>query len=153
MFGKAKADPVAAAGQKIFVNLESLSFLRPDFQRGDEKVNTTVAIEIFSDDVSAIFPNGYPKQVSNLRKRLAALVQVKAIFFVTAVGIFMAPSTSEFGFEVKSGGGAICFVRDVLVMEPVFGFVIAHGLVAFQAIGDVNVRKAVVVEISRVAPP
>ena len=153
MFGEAEADPVTATRQNIFVDPERLFFLRPDFQRGDEKVNATVGIEILRDDVSAIFFKGYAKQVGCFQKRLAAQVQVKAIFFVTPIGILTAPSTSKFSFEVKSGGGVICFVRDVLVMEPIFGFVIAHGLVAFQAIGDVNVGKSVVVEISRAAPP
>ena len=125
----------------------------PDFEGGDEEIHAAVAVQILRDDIAAIFFKGDAEKPARFEKGVAALVEKKAVLFVTAVGDFATARAGELGAEIELGGGIGFRMFYESVMEPELGFVITDRLVAFEAIGNVNVGETVVVEIRRGATP
>src|SRR5437867_6083784 len=86
-------------------------------------------------------------------KRTALLAEVQPVLLVTAVRPASGPCASEFRHEISARRQVVRGVGRVDIVQPELALVVPDRLFCLVAIGDVNVRKSVVVEIECAASP
>src|SRR6266567_8682419 len=91
--------------------------------------------------------------MANFKERFSALVQVEPVFLVAAVRPTRTSRPTEFFHEVNRSGNVVDCLVHKDVVEPELRLVIPDRLLALQAVGDIDVWKAVIVEIKRAAAP
>src|SRR5258708_27985075 len=144
---------MAAILESVFIDLQSLLRLRPCFLSRDQQVHAAVAIEIIGDDVARILFEGDSRQVANLNERFAALVEVKPVLLVAAIGPAVASSAAEFIHQVTGSRHIINALLHEDIVQPKLGLVIPHRLLALEAVGNIDVWKSVIVEVEHAATP